>query len=60
MSTAPFDWPPRRILIGFDHSDGAKDAIALGAALAPADAYVAVVDVLPDPGAPSSAFTRST
>lgn len=56
MSTAPFNWPPRRFLVGFDRSDGAKDAVALCAVLAPPDAYVAVIDVLPDPGAPSSAF----
>lgn len=56
MSTGEFDWPPRRILVGYDGTDGAKDAVALCAAIAPPDAYVAVVDVLPYPGAPSSAF----
>lgn len=56
MAAAASDWPPRRILVGYDGSDGAKDAVALGAAVAPPDAYVAVIDVLPYPGAPSSAF----
>ncbi|MFT3863358.1 MAG: universal stress protein [Solirubrobacterales bacterium] len=50
------DWPPRRVLLGFDGSDGAKDAVELCRALAPAGAYVAAVDVLPYPGAPSAMF----
>jgi nucleotide-binding universal stress UspA family protein len=47
---------PRRILLGYDRSEGALDAVALCAALAPPDAYVAVIDVLPSPSAPSSFF----
>ncbi len=49
-------WSPRRILLGFDGSEGAADAVELCRALAPADAYVAAIDVLPYPGAPSSIF----
>ena len=56
MPTTDFDWPPRRILVGYDDTDGARDAVALCAAIAPPDARVAVIDVLPYPGAPSSAF----
>jgi nucleotide-binding universal stress UspA family protein len=56
MHTTEPSWPPRRILVGYDDTDGAKDAVALCAAIAPADAYVAALDVLPYPGAPSSAF----
>jgi nucleotide-binding universal stress UspA family protein len=56
MPLTEYAWPPRRILVGYDRSEGAMDALALGAAIAPTDAYVAVIDVLPSPSAPSSAF----
>lgn len=56
MSLTDYHWPPRRILVGYDRSEGAMDAVALCAAIAPPDAYVAVIDVLPSPSTPSSAF----
>jgi nucleotide-binding universal stress UspA family protein len=56
MPATKYGWPPRRILVGYDRSEGAMDAVALCAAIAPPDAYVAVIDVLPGPSAPSSAF----
>jgi nucleotide-binding universal stress UspA family protein len=46
----------KRFLVGFDGSDGARDAVALCAAIAPPDAYVAVIDVLPYPGARADFF----
>lgn len=60
MSETDFSWTPRRILLGYDGSDGAKDAVELCRAIAPADAYVAAVDVLPYPGAPSETFRLMT
>jgi nucleotide-binding universal stress UspA family protein len=56
MPLSEYAWPPRRILVGFDRSEGAMDAVALCAAIVPADAYVALIEVLPSPSAPSSAF----
>jgi nucleotide-binding universal stress UspA family protein len=56
MSATTFDWSPQRFLVGFDGSDGARDAVALCAAIAPPDAYVAVIDVLPYPGARAGFF----
>jgi nucleotide-binding universal stress UspA family protein len=56
MPSPDRDWPPRRLLVGFDGSDGALDAVALCAAIAPPDAYVLAVEVLPLPGAPSGAY----
>ncbi|HVW48121.1 MAG TPA: universal stress protein [Solirubrobacterales bacterium] len=60
MSDKDPNGAPRRLLLGFDGSDGAKDAVELCRALATDDAYVAVVDVLPYPGAPSEAFRLLT
>jgi nucleotide-binding universal stress UspA family protein len=60
VSENEFDWAPRRILIGYDGSLGAKDAVELCRAIAPEDAYVVVVDVLPYPGAPSETFHLMT
>lgn len=56
MPTTEIDWPPRRILIGFDGSDGAVDAAELCHLIAPADAHVTLIDVLPYPGAYSGMF----
>ncbi len=55
MST-DFSWRPRHILVGYDRTPGADDAVALCGALSPADAEVALVDVLPSPGAPAETF----
>jgi nucleotide-binding universal stress UspA family protein len=55
MSTH-LDWRPRHILVGYDRTPGADDAVALCRALSPEDAAVALVDVLPSPGAPSETF----
>ncbi len=60
MSEKDIDWAPRRVLIGFDGSDGAKDAVELCRTIAAADAYVMVVNVLPYPGAPSETFRLLT
>lgn len=60
MSDKDFNWAPRRILIGYDGGLGAKDAVELCRAIAPEDAYVAVVNVLPYPGAPSETFHLMT
>ncbi|MBS1844274.1 MAG: universal stress protein [Actinobacteria bacterium] len=60
MSDKDFNWTPRRILIGYDGGLGAKDAVELCRAIAPEDAYVAVVNVLPYPGAPSETFHLMT
>jgi hypothetical protein len=38
MPLTDYAWPPKRILVGFDRSEGALDAVALCAAIAPADA----------------------
>lgn len=51
-----FTWAPRRLLVGYDGSEGAKDAVELCQALAPHAAHVTAVDVIPSPGAPSAAF----
>lgn len=42
-----FDSPPRRVLIGCDGSDGARDAVALARLLASDDARFLLVDVAP-------------
>jgi nucleotide-binding universal stress UspA family protein len=51
-----FTWAPRRLLVGYDGSEGAKDAVLLCQTLAPHAAHVTAVDVIPSPGAPSAAF----
>ncbi|MBS1894404.1 MAG: universal stress protein [Actinobacteria bacterium] len=43
-------WRPRRVLVGYDGSDGGRDAIALGALLAEPDAEFLLVDVIPPVG----------
>ena len=43
-------WLPRRVLVGFDGSEGGRDAVALAAALAEADAEFLLVDVIPPVG----------
>jgi hypothetical protein len=50
------DWRPRHILVGYDRTPGPDDAVALCRPLSPEDAEVALVDVLPSPGAPSETF----
>ena len=41
---------PRRILVGFDGSEGGRDAVALAATLADAEAEYLLVDVIPPVG----------
>jgi nucleotide-binding universal stress UspA family protein len=41
------DWKPRHVLVGYDGTEGGRDAIALGKALAEPDAEFLVVDVIP-------------
>lgn len=53
-------WVPRRALIGYDGSQGAEDAVELCRAIAAEDAYVAAVNVLPYPGAPSETIHLMT
>jgi nucleotide-binding universal stress UspA family protein len=53
-------WAPRRVLIGYDGSEGAKDAVELCGTIAADDAYIAVVNVLPYPGAPSETIHLMT
>jgi nucleotide-binding universal stress UspA family protein len=60
MRVNDFTWRPRRILIGYDRSAGAEDAVALCASVAAIDAHVALVDVLPNPGMPSETFRLLT
>lgn len=43
-------WCPRRVLVGFDGSEGSRDAVAVAAALAEADAEFTLVDVIPPVG----------
>lgn len=52
MDTDDKDWKPRRVLVGFDDGEGAKDAVRLARTLcAGSDPDVLLVDVLPYPGA---------
>jgi nucleotide-binding universal stress UspA family protein len=52
-------WGPRRILVGYDGSAGAKDAVELCRVLAiPAGEKALVVNVLPYPGPPSFVYRR--
>lgn len=44
---APFASPPRRVVVGCDGSEGARDAVALAGLLAPDDARFLLVDVAP-------------
>jgi len=60
MSENDFNRAPRRVLIGYDGGLGAKDAVELCRAIAVEDAYVAVVNVLPYPGAPSETIHLMT
>jgi nucleotide-binding universal stress UspA family protein len=60
MPENEFSWRPRRVIVGYDRSRGADDAVALCAAVAAPDAHVALVDVLPYPGAPSETFRLLT
>jgi nucleotide-binding universal stress UspA family protein len=47
------DWTPRRVLIGYDGSDGANDAVALARTLCgDTDARYLLVHALPFPGPP--------
>ena len=45
-------WDPRRMLIGYDGSDGAKDAVALARELSGSDTRYLLAHVLPFPGPP--------
>lgn len=60
MSDSEVDRMPRRLLIGYDGGQGAKDAVELCRTIAAEDAYVAVVNVLPYPGAPSETIHLMT
>ncbi|HVW46559.1 MAG TPA: universal stress protein [Solirubrobacterales bacterium] len=44
------EWRPRHVLVGYDGSDGAKDAVRLARILCTDDAEVLLVNVLPYPG----------
>ena len=44
---AHFDSPPRRVVVGCDGSEGARDAVALARLLAPDDGGFLLVDVVP-------------
>jgi nucleotide-binding universal stress UspA family protein len=53
MKTNDTDWRPRRVLIGYDGSDGAKDAVKLARTLCGGtDAEFLLLNVLPYPGPP--------
>ena len=53
MEAKDKDWKPRRVLIGYDGSDGAKDAVKLAQTLCGGtDAGFLLVNVLPFPGPP--------
>jgi nucleotide-binding universal stress UspA family protein len=53
METKDKDWQSRRVLIGYDGSDGANDAVALARTLCGGtDARFLLVNVLPFPGPP--------
>lgn len=53
MEASEKDWQPRRVLIGYDGSDGAADAVALARTLCGGtDARFLLVNVLPVPGPP--------
>ncbi|HVW46558.1 MAG TPA: universal stress protein [Solirubrobacterales bacterium] len=43
-------WRPRRILVGYDGSEGGRDAVALAATLAEPDAEFLLVNVIPPVG----------
>lgn len=60
MSDKDFNWQPHHILVGYDRTAGAEDAVALCGAISPADARVSLIDVLPYPGAPSETFRLLT
>ena len=45
-------WNPGRILIGYDASEGAEDAVALAGNLCGADARFLLAHILPFPGPP--------
>lgn len=50
MRPAAADWRPHRVLIGYDGTEGGRDAVALAAALAEPDAELLLVDVIPPVG----------
>jgi nucleotide-binding universal stress UspA family protein len=53
MDSKDRDWNPRRVLIGYDGSQGAEDAVALARTLCgDTDARYLLVHVLPFPGPP--------
>jgi nucleotide-binding universal stress UspA family protein len=53
METKDKDWKPRRVLVGYDGSEGAKDAVSLARRLGGAvGAEFLLVNVLPFPGPP--------
>ena len=60
MTESDRDQGPRRLLVGYDGSEGAEDAVELCRVISAPDAHVVVVDVLPYPGAPSEAFRLLT
>lgn len=48
--TSRDDWRVRRVLVGYDGTDGGRDAIALAQSLAESDAEFLLVDVIPPVG----------
>jgi nucleotide-binding universal stress UspA family protein len=50
MASNDTNWQPRRVLVGYDDSEGAQDAVRLARTLCASDAEVLLVNVLPYPG----------
>lgn len=50
MDSKDTNWQPRHVLIGYDDSDGAKDAVRLARSICAPGAEVLLVNVLPYPG----------
>lgn len=50
MDSKDTNWQPRHVLVGYDDSEGAKDAVRLARALCAPGAEVLLVNVLPYPG----------
>ncbi len=50
MAGEPQAWRPRRVLVGYDGTEGGRDAVALARTLAAPDAELLLVDVIPPVG----------
>jgi nucleotide-binding universal stress UspA family protein len=51
-----FSWSPKRILVGFDGSEGANDAVDLARVLSDAASEILLVNVIPYPGPMPASF----